>query len=145
VSSRAAGIGFLGFVWRALFALVLVLATYNPAQISFYHWVRGAIGAGNFGAVHAVVGIVLLAGWVVFLRATFQSLGVLGLLLGAAFFAALVWLLVDFGLLATDSVSTMAWVTIVCLALLLAIGMSWSHVRRRMTGQVDVDDVEGGR
>jgi hypothetical protein len=95
--------------------------------------------------VHAVVGIVLLAGWVVFLRATFQSLGVLGLLLGAAFFAALVWLLVDFGLLATDSVSTMTWVTMVCLALLLAIGMSWSHVRRRMTGQVDVDDVEGGR
>jgi uncharacterized membrane protein len=92
-----------------------------------------------------VIGIVLLAGWVVFLRATFQSLGVLGLLLGAAFFAALVWLLVDFGLLATDSVSTMAWVTIVCLALLLAVGMSWSHVRRRMTGQVDVDDVEGGR
>ena len=85
------------------------------------------------------------AAWVVFLRATFQSLGVLGLLLGTAFFAALVWLLVDFGLLATDSVSTMAWVTMVCLALLLAIGMSWSHVRRRMTGQVDVDDVEGGR
>jgi hypothetical protein len=39
----------------------------------------------------------------------------------------------------------MAWVSMVCLALLLAIGMSWSHVRRRMTGQVDVDDVEGGR
>ena len=92
-----------------------------------------------------MIGIVLLAGWVVFLRATFQSLGVLGLLLGAAFFAALVWLLVDFGLLAADSVSTMAWVTIACLALLLAVGMSWSHVRRRMTGQVDVDDVEGGR
>jgi hypothetical protein len=53
VSSRAAGIGFLGFVWRALFAMVLVLATYNPAQISYYHWVRGAIGAGNFGALHA--------------------------------------------------------------------------------------------
>jgi hypothetical protein len=95
--------------------------------------------------VHAVVGIVLLAGWVVFLRATFQSLGVLGLLLGAAFFAALVWLMVDLGFLATDSMSTMAWITLVCLALLLAVGMSWSHVRRRMTGQVDVDDVEGGR
>jgi hypothetical protein len=145
VSSRAAGIGFLGFAWRAVFALVLVLATYNPSQISYYHWLRGAVGAGSFGAVHAVVGIALLAGWVVFLRATFQSLGVLGLLLGAAFFAALVWLLVDLGWLATDSVPAMTWITLVCLSLLLAIGMSWSHVRRRMTGQVDVDDVEGGR
>ena len=145
MASRAAGIGFLGFAWRALFALVLVFVTYNPSQVSYYHWVRGALGAGSFGAVHAVLGIVLLAGWVVFLRATFQSLGVLGLLLGAAFFAALVWLLVDLGWLATDSVPTMTWVVLVCLSLLLAVGMSWSHVRRRISGQVDVDDVEGGR
>jgi hypothetical protein len=145
VSSRAAGIGFLGFVWRALFALALVLATYNPSQISYYHWLRGAIGAGTFDATHALVGIVLLVGWVVYLRATFQSMGVLGLLLGAGFFAALVWLLVDLGWLATDSVPTMTWIILVCLSLLLAIGMSWSHVRRRITGQVDVDDVEGGR
>ena len=143
--TRAAGFGVLSFTWRALFALVLVLVTYNPSQISYYHWVRGVIAAGNFGALHALVGVVLLAGWIVFLRATFQSLGILGLLLGAAFFGALVWLLIDFGLLAADSVSTMAWITIVCLALLLAVGMSWSHVRRRMTGQIDVDDVEGGR
>jgi hypothetical protein len=26
---------------------------------------------------------------------------------------------------------------------ILAIGISWSHIRRRMTGQVDVDEVEG--
>ena len=145
MSSRAAGIGFLGFVWRVLFALALVLATYNPSQISYYHWLRGAIGAGTFDATHALVGIVLLVGWVVYLRATFQSMGVLGLLLGAGFFAALVWLLVDLGWLATDSVPTMTWIILVCLSLLLAIGMSWSHVRRRITGQVDVDDVEGGR
>ena len=27
-------------------------------------------------------------------------------------------------------------------SLLLATGMSWSHIRRRLTGQLDVDDVE---
>ena len=26
---------------------------------------------------------------------------------------------------------------------ILAVGISWSHIRRRMTGQVDVDEVEG--
>lgn len=143
--TRVAGFGLLGFAWRTLFALVLVFATYNPSQVSYYHWVRGALAAGNFGALHALVGIVLLAGWIIYLRATFQSLGIIGLLVGAAFFAALVWLLVDFGWLASDSVPTMTWITMVCLALLLAVGMCWSHVRRRMTGQVDVDDIEGGR
>ena len=135
----------LSFAWRALFALVLVLVTYNPSEVSYYHWLKGALAAGTFGPAHAVLGVLVLAGWVVFLRATFQSLGPIGLLLCGAFLATLVWLLVDLGWLAADSVSTLTWVTIVCLALLLAVGMSWSHVRRRMTGQVDVDDVEGGR
>ncbi len=143
--TRVAGFGLLGFAWRALFAMVLVLVSYNPSQVSYYHWVKGALAAGNFGALHALVGVVLLAGWIVYLRATFQSLGVIGLLVGAAFLATLVWLLIDFGWVASDSVPTMTWITIVCLALLLAVGMSWSHVRRRISGQVDVDDVEGGR
>ena len=28
------------------------------------------------------------------------------------------------------------------LSLILAVGLSWSHIRRRLTGQVDVDDLE---
>jgi len=26
---------------------------------------------------------------------------------------------------------------------ILAVGISWSHIRRRITGQVDVDELEG--
>ena len=33
---------------------------------------------------------------------------------------------------------------IAVLSLVLATGMSWSHIRRKMTGQIDVDDVEEG-
>ena len=28
------------------------------------------------------------------------------------------------------------------LAVILATGMSWSHIRRRLTGQFDVDDMD---
>jgi Family of unknown function (DUF6524) len=31
-------------------------------------------------------------------------------------------------------------VVLVILSLILAVGMSWSHIRRRMSGQVDVDE-----
>jgi hypothetical protein len=36
----------------------------------------------------------------------------------------------------------MTWIALLCLSGLLAIGMSWSHVRRRLTGQIDVDAVD---
>jgi hypothetical protein len=32
---------------------------------------------------------------------------------------------------------------VISLAVLLAIGMSWSHIRRRLSGQVDVDVLKG--
>jgi len=44
--------------------------------------------------------------------------------------------------LKTDNVGAMTWVVLVIVSLLLAIGMSWSHIRRRLTGQVDIDDVD---
>ena len=57
----------------------------------------------------------------------------------------LVWLFVDIGWLNLKDVGVMSWVVLVIVSLLLAVGMSWSHIRRRLTGQVDTDDVEDGR
>ncbi len=34
------------------------------------------------------------------------------------------------------------WIGLVALATVLGIGLSWSHVRRYLSGQSDVDDVE---
>ena len=130
----------LGFLLRFLASLILVLATYNPSNYSYFDWVQGTFGNGGPGPEHFFVGVVLLIGWAVLLHATFQSLGKLGILLAVAFFGTLVWLLVDFGLLATDSVSAVSWIVLICLAALLTIGLSWSALWRRMTGQVDVLD-----
>lgn len=130
----------LSFVLRWLFAICLVLFTYNSSTYSFYHWVSSP--DSELGPEHALVGVILFIGWAMFIRATLRSLGTIGLLLGAAFFAALVWLLDDIGILQADSVSAITWIALICLSGLLAIGMSWSHVRRRISGQYDVDDVE---
>ena len=79
-----------------------------------------------------------------FLRATFNSLGWLGIGLGVALFACLLWLLIDMGWLTTESTSALTWMSLVVVSLILATGMSWSHIRRRLSGQIDVDDVETG-
>ena len=130
----------LGFLARWLFAVSLVFGTYNPSGYSYINWAFTEIEA--FGPVMALTGVALLIAWIIFLRATLLSLGWLGISLGAAFFACLIWLLVDVGLLSLDSTGAMTWVVLLLLSLILATGMSWSHIRRRLTGQFDVDDIE---
>ena len=105
------------------------------------HWFRDAVTVASPGPEHYFVGVVLLIGWVVFVRATILSLGGFGILLAAAFLGTLLWLLVKYEIVPAQSATAITWITLACIAALLAIGMSWSHVRRRMTGQVDVDDV----
>lgn len=86
--------------------------------------------------------IVLMIGWTIYIRATLRSLGAFGLSLAFAFFAIIIWWLVDIGLLGIDSVSIFTYIVLFLLAAILATGMSWSHIRRRMSGQSDVDDLE---
>ncbi len=125
---------------RFLFAVVLVFGTYNPTDFSYISWVSS--GEASFEPITALVGIALLIAWIVFLRATFLSLGWLGIILGAALFACLLWLFIDIGWLSLEATGTITWLVLLMLALILAVGLSWSHIRRQLTGQVDVDDVE---
>jgi hypothetical protein len=128
------------FIGRWVFALALVLGTYNPTAYSYVSWIMSQ--GVSFGPVVALVGVALLIGWIIFLRATFMSMGWLGIILGAAFFGCIIWLLVDIKWLSLDSPGALAWVALVLLSLILAIGMSWSHIRRRLTGQFDVDEMD---
>ena len=132
---------FLSFVLRLLGSLVLVLATYNPSDYSFIGWLRATSASPEsaLGPEHFVVGVALLIGWVILLAATQRSLGTFGLLLGGALLGGVVWLLVDIGWLDIETVSTATWVGLLCVSVLLAVGLSWSHVWRRVTGQFEVD------
>ena len=134
------GLTWAGFFLRLLAAIVLVFSTYNPSGWSYYHWVSENLSSLN--PLMALGGTVLLIGWTIYLRATARSLGIFGLLLAAAFFGTLLWLVIDWGLVAADSITAITYIILVIMCGILAIGISWSHVRRRMTGQVDVDEIE---
>lgn len=130
------------FLWRGLMVAVLVLLTYNPTEFSFVHWVVESFEQRRAGAAQAFAGVVVLIGWIFLLRATYRSLGKLGMFLGAAFFGTLVWFLISLGVLEMGTENMITWVALVCLAGLLSVGLSWSHIRRRLTGQIDVDEVD---
>ena len=130
---------FASFVLRLGFAAALVFLTYNPSGYSWVAYLQSDVPRVYL----ATSGIVLLIGWVMFLRATWNSLGAFGTLLAAAFFAVMIWLLIEWGLLALDNTSIKVWVVEFILSGVLAVGMSWSHIRRRISGQYDTDEIEG--
>lgn len=89
-----------------------------------------------------LTGVTLLIGWSIFLGATFRSLEAIGIILGAALLGAILWVFISYGILSLDNPSAVGWVVLTMVAILLSIGVSWSHIKRRLTGQLDVDDVE---
>jgi len=134
------GITWAGILLRFLVAVVLVFATYNPDEFSYFHWMRGDLQDGL--PLKLFVGVVLLIGWTVYIRATLRSLGAFGLFLAFAFFGTLIWLVVYYELVPADSVRAITYIILVVLCGVLATGVSWSHIRRRITGQVDTDEIE---
>ncbi|KGM48449.1 DUF6524 family protein [Pseudooceanicola atlanticus] len=130
----------MGFVLRWIFALVLVAATYNPTEWNYIAWITRSWPDQMPLAV--LLGLLLLVGYIIYLRATLRSIGAFGMGLILAIFAALVWVLIDFQLLNLDDPGLNTWLAILALSFVLGIGLSWSLVRRRLSGQADVDDVD---
>ena len=60
----------------------------------------------------------------------------------SALCAALLWMLIDWGWLSSDNTKVLAYAVLFIISLILATGMSWSHIRRRLSGQYDMDDVD---
>lgn len=132
--------GFFGFLLRVALAMGLVLATYNPSGTSYFHWVQ--TGFETDTAVKALAGIVLVILYVIALRATMGSIGLIGAGLVAALLAAVVWVMVDYGYLNVAEPGLLQWLILAGIGIVLGVGLSWSHIRRALTGQRDVDDVE---
>lgn len=132
--------GLDNFAMRFLFAVIVVFATYNPEQVSYYHWALEPLP--EFTVLKAFVGVILLIGWIILIRATIGSLGIIGIMLATAFFGLGIWLIIDVAGLSADNIRMISYLVEIMLASVLSIGVSWSHIRRRISGQVDTDEVE---
>jgi membrane-bound ClpP family serine protease len=113
-----------------LFCTALVLLTYNPFRHSFYHWVSG--GTGDW-LLKLVVGLILLFTTVFLVWVIFGSVGAIGVTIGA-----LSWGLLSHQVLTALSVQApllRELVVLICLATLLAVGLSWPHFIFRLSGQ----------
>jgi hypothetical protein len=129
-----------GFLLRWISAFILLAATYNPTQWTFSRWVMTS-GADNM-SIAVLVGLLLVVGYIIYVRATLRSIGVVGMMLVAAVTGAMLWVAYDLGWMSFENPTSNTWVALVVLSFVLGIGLSWSHVRRRLSGQADMDDVD---
>ena len=132
--------GWDSFIIRFIFATVVVFATYNPEGMSYFEWIKDEFP--TFTVYKGFAGVILIIGWIILIRATIGSLGAIGIILAVAFFGLLIWLVFDVFNIPTDSVRVVTYIIQVMIICVLSIGVSWSHIRRRISGQVDTDEIE---
>lgn len=130
------GITLTGTLIRIALALALVIGTFNPTGYSLFHWITEAPVAVTPGKALAVLALAI--GWVVCLRTAFISLGRIGLVLALALFSVLAWFLVDRNVVSLTGTG-IVWVGLVIVGVLLGIGLSWSLLRAKATGQIEVN------
>ncbi len=130
----------MGFVIRWACAFALLSATYNPTQFNFVRWSQE-----NYAEqlpLTVLFGLLLLVGYIIYVRATLRSIGLFGVVLLLAVVATIAWVLWDQGFISFENPTFNTWAALVVLSAVLAIGLGWSIVRRRISGQADVDDVD---
>lgn len=140
-------LGWGGILLRLLGALILVYATYNPEGISYFHWAImpvTKVPVTTFSAINPVkvlAGVGLLIVWLVYLQATNRSLGLRGAVLTAALLGSIIWVLIYWNVFTPRGSRAIAHIVLIVMAVVLTIGMSWSHLTRRLSGQVDTDEI----
>lgn len=130
----------MGLLLRWLIAFLLLAATYNPTEYNYVVWAR--VNYAEELPLTVLLGLLLLIGYVIYLRATLRSIGAFGMSVVLAVLASVAWVLHDYNMLSLDNGAMNIWLGILALSIVLGIGLGWSIVRRMLTGQVDVDDVE---
>ncbi len=131
----------MGILLRWLGAFLLLAAIFNPTSFNFVTWARANWDSQT--PLIVFIGLILGVAMMVYLVATMRSIGILGVLIISAIFAAGLWVLTDWGLLALGNSDLTVWLAIFALSLILGIGLSWSILRQRLSGQASVDEIEG--
>ncbi|MFY0597580.1 MAG: hypothetical protein JXQ85_14205 [Cognatishimia sp.] len=130
----------MGYFLRWIFAFLLLALTFNPTDINYVRWTMTHYATET--PITVLMGLLLTIGYIIYLRATLRSIGGFGMFLILSVVAALLWVLYDWGILTLENRALNTWLGVLALSFVLGIGLSWSLVRRQLTGQADMDDVD---
>jgi len=122
--------------WFAAFALLVGI--YNPSNFSLAYWAQNA--TQEQWPFIAVIAILLAIILFVFLRATYISLGAIGIAVLILLFGAIGWSMFNLGWIDTSEHNLLFYLAVAATSFILAIGSYWSRMYRRFSGQVEVTE-----
>lgn len=131
----------MGILLRWFGAFVLLAITYNPTEWNYVRW--STAHYTDQLPLTLFLGLLLLVGYLVYVLATLRSIGALGVVLIAAIFGSGLWVLYSWGVLTLQNQALNTWLGLAAMSLILGIGLSWSILKRRLSGQATVDDGDG--
>jgi Family of unknown function (DUF6524) len=122
-----------GVIVRLFACFALVFATWNPSGYSYVAWAWH--GPGATAPEIALAGTALLGLHILFARIAWLSLGADGISATLAVLLAFLLTLYEFDLIDLSRGQNWAYVVLLALALVLAVGVVWSLLKRRIVGQ----------
>jgi hypothetical protein len=129
----------MSFLIRWVLGMAVVFSAYNTSGYSYYHWVTD--GSSTDWPLKMFLGLCLLAMVGIASIQIWRAMGPVGVSASVASLTALVWILVDLNLLDLNANHTVGTVVETLIATILTFGVSWSHIRTRLSGQIDVKDI----
>ena len=118
---------------------MLLAATFNPTPWNYVHWVQ--LNWATQMPLAVFFGLLLAVAFMVYILATLRSIGAIGIVIIAAIFGAALWVPTDWGLLSLTNSALNTWLALLALSVILGMGLSWSILRQRLSGQSTVDEI----
>jgi len=130
--------GLYSILLRWILVATIVFSTYNPSGRSFYHW---APESDVDFSLKLAVGLVLFTANLTLLHLTIRSLGYIGTFLVTITTISIAVTIERLELVHLETWETLQLYIILFLTLALTLGVCWSAIRTRISGQVDSDDI----
>jgi len=130
--------GFYSVFLRWFLVAGIILATYNPSGRSYYHWVTTSDVEIS---LKISVGLFLFAVNLMFIRLTFRAIGYYGVALLSVVVISIGITLPRIGWVTLETWPIFQLYILIFFSFIVTLGVSWSALRQRLSGQVDSDDV----
>lgn len=121
------------FLIRFVMCLFIVFATYNPSGVSWWHWVKDTEGMWPYKTFTIILVVIAYS---VILMVARKAFDLLGLILVSGLAASAVWIIFDLELFAPYTDAAVRVIYEVAAAWVMAMGLSYSHIRSQLSGQV---------
>ncbi len=123
--------------WVSLvLSMALALGTWNPTSYNFVNYISHSDPLSGFKPFFILV---MLALWIMAIKAIMQSIKIYGMIIAIAVIAAFVWGLAQYDIIDTSKWNNLGWIATIGMGLIIWLGMNASILWKKATGVYTTD------